>query len=69
MIGVDQPLRIGDYVKVDDLSGTVEQIGLRSTRIRTLDRTVVTVPNGRLSDARIALASVRGAEARHLVVA
>ncbi len=53
MIGVDQPLRIGDYVKVDDLTGTVEQIGLRSTRIRTLDRTVVTMPNGRLSDARI----------------
>lgn len=53
MIGVDQPLRIGDYVKVEDLSGTVEQIGLRSTRIRTMDRTVVTMPNGRLSDARI----------------
>lgn len=53
MIGVDQPLRIGDYVKVDDLAGTVEQIGLRSTRIRTMDRTIVTMPNGRLSDARI----------------
>ena len=53
MIGVDQPLRIGDYVKVEDLTGTVEQIGLRSTRIRTMDRTVVTMPNGRLSDARI----------------
>lgn len=53
MIGVDQPLRIGDYVKVEDLTGTVEQIGLRSTRIRTLDRTIVTMPNGRLSDARI----------------
>jgi MscS family membrane protein len=53
MIGVDQPLRIGDYVKVEDLTGTVEQIGLRSTRIRTLDRTIVTLPNGRLSDARI----------------
>jgi len=53
MIGVDQPLRIGDYVKVEDLAGTVEQIGLRSTRIRTMDRTIVTMPNGRLSDARI----------------
>lgn len=53
MIGVDQPLRIGDYVKVEDLTGTVEQIGLRSTRIRTMDRTIVTLPNGRLSDARI----------------
>jgi MscS family membrane protein len=46
-------LRIGDYVKVEDLQGTVEQIGLRSTRIRTMDRTIVTMPNGRLSDARI----------------
>ncbi len=53
MIGVDQPLRIGDFVKVEDLQGTVEAIGLRSTRIRTFDRTVVTIPNGKLSDTRI----------------
>lgn len=53
VIGLDQPLRIGDFVKVEDLTGTVEQIGLRSTRIRTLDRTVVTMPNGKLSDTRI----------------
>lgn len=53
VIGLDQPLRIGDYVQVEDLSGTVEQIGLRSTRIRTMDRTVVTMPNGKLSDSRI----------------
>jgi MscS family membrane protein len=33
--------------------GTVEVIGLRSTRIRTLDRTVVTIPNGKLADMRI----------------
>jgi len=52
-LGVDRPLHIGDYVKVDDLVGTVEQIGLRSTRIRTLDRTLVTMPNGRLSEMRI----------------
>ncbi len=52
-IGVDRPLHIGDFVKIDDLLGTVEQIGLRSTRIRTLDRTLVTMPNGRLSDMRI----------------
>ncbi|WP_170229012.1 mechanosensitive ion channel family protein [Polyangium fumosum] len=58
-IGVDRPLHIGDYVKVDDLVGTVEQIGLRSTRIRTLDRTLVTMPNGRLSDMRIENYSAR----------
>jgi MscS family membrane protein len=52
-IGVDQPFREGDFVKVDDFVGTVEAIGLRSTRFRTLDRTVVTLPNGRLADMRL----------------
>jgi len=52
-IGADQPFREGDLIKVDDISGTVESIGLRSTKIRTQDRTVVTIPNGKLADARI----------------
>jgi MscS family membrane protein len=52
-IGVDQPFREGDFVKVDDFVGTVERIGLRSTRFRTLDRTLVTLPNGKLADMRI----------------
>ena len=53
-LGVDQPLREGDFVKVDsDVSGTVEVVGLRSTRIRTADRTIVTLPNGRLADMKI----------------
>jgi MscS family membrane protein len=52
-IGLDQPFREGDFVKVEDFVGTVEAIGLRSTRIRTLDRTVITLPNGRLADMRI----------------
>ena len=51
-IGVDQPFRTGDFVKVEDCLGTVERIGMRSTRIRTLDRTIVTIPNGKLSDMR-----------------
>ena len=49
----DQPVRVGDFCKVDGVMGTVEDIGLRSTRIRTLDRTLVTIPNGDLSTARI----------------
>jgi MscS family membrane protein len=52
-VGIDQPFREGDFVKVDDFVGTVETIGLRSTRIRTLDRTVITVPNGQLAEKRI----------------
>ena len=52
-IGVDQPFRVGDTVKVEDFTATVERIGLRSTRFRTLDRSVVTIPNGRLADSRI----------------
>jgi len=52
-IGVDQPFRVGDFVAVDGIQGTVEQVGMRSTRLRTLDRTLVTMPNGKLADLRI----------------
>jgi MscS family membrane protein len=52
-IGVDQPFRVGDFVAVDGIQGTVEQVGMRSTRLRTLDRTLVTLPNGKLADMRI----------------
>jgi MscS family membrane protein len=49
MITSDQPIRVGDFCKFGDQLGTVEDIGLRSTRFRTLDRTVVSVPNGQLA--------------------
>jgi MscS family membrane protein len=52
-IGIDQPFREGEFVKVDDFVGTVEAIGLRSTRFRTLDRTIITIPNGKLSDMKL----------------
>jgi MscS family membrane protein len=58
-IGVDQPFRVGDFVKVEDVIGTVEAIGMRSTRIRTLDRTLVTIPNGKLADMRAETFAVR----------
>jgi len=51
-IGVDQPFRVGDFVRIEDFVGTVETVGMRSTRIRTLDRTLVSIPNGKLSDMR-----------------
>ncbi|MDT0649191.1 mechanosensitive ion channel family protein [Autumnicola edwardsiae] len=49
----DQPVRVGDFCKVGDTVGTVEKIGMRSTRIRTLARTVVTIPNGQFSSENI----------------
>jgi len=45
----DRPVNIGDFCKFGDQVGTVEDIGLRSTRIRTLNRTLLTVPNGLFS--------------------
>jgi len=52
-IGVDRPFSVGDTIRVDGVTGTVEEIGLRSSRIRTADRTLITMPNGRLADSRI----------------
>jgi MscS family membrane protein len=49
MIVSDQPIRVGDFCRAGEYRGFVEDIGLRSTRIRTLGRTVVFVPNGQLS--------------------
>ena len=49
MIISDQPIHIGDFCRAGEYIGHVESIGLRSTRIRTLKRTVVSVPNGQLA--------------------
>ena len=49
----DQPIRIGDFCQFGDVLGTVEDIGIRSTRIRTLARTLVTIPNGAFASMQI----------------
>lgn len=50
----DQPVRVGDFCRfADGKTGTVEDIGLRSTRIRTLDRTLVSIPNAEFSEFQI----------------
>jgi len=55
----DQPIRVGDYCRAGEYQGTVEDIGLRSTRIRTLGRTVVSVPNGQLATMSLENFTVR----------
>jgi MscS family membrane protein len=49
----DRPVRVGEFCKFGDKLGTIEEIGLRSTRIRALDRTVVTVPNADFANMQI----------------
>ncbi|HEV7381353.1 MAG TPA: mechanosensitive ion channel family protein [Dyadobacter sp.] len=49
----DQPVRVGDFCKIGEILGTVERIGMRATQVRTLDRTIVTIPNGELSSLKI----------------
>ncbi len=50
---VDKPFRVGDRIKLDSIDGTVESIGLRSTRVRSLDGYLVTVPNKTMGNATI----------------
>ena len=49
----DQPVRVGEFCRFGGTVGTVEEVGLRSTRVRTLDRTVVTIPNSEFSNLQI----------------
>ncbi len=59
MILVDRPFKIGDWVKVEDVEGTVEEIGFRSTRIRTFYNSQITVPNANMANAQIDNLGVR----------
>ncbi len=53
VIFIDQPFRIGDRIKIDNIDGFVEYIGIRSTRLRTLSGRLVTIPNLQFSDRPI----------------
>jgi MscS family membrane protein len=53
MIFIDKPFQIGDWITSGDIDGTVEEVGFRSTRIRTFRNSVVYVPNGNLADSTI----------------
>lgn len=50
---VDRPVRVGDFCSVGDQKGTVEGIGIRSTKLRGLDRTVISIPNAQFADMQI----------------
>lgn len=52
-IFVDSPFQIGDWINVDGVDGTVEEVGFRSTRIRTFYNSVVVMPNAKLADSKV----------------
>ncbi len=58
-IASDRPFQKGDFVDIGGTSGTVEEVGLRSTRLRTTARTLVTIPNGSVSTSKVENLSVR----------
>ena len=65
---LDQPVRVGDFCRFGDRVGTVEEVGLRSTRIRTLDRTVVSIPNGHFAGLELENFTVRDRIWLHMTI-
>ncbi|MEM9896507.1 MAG: mechanosensitive ion channel family protein, partial [Bacteroidota bacterium] len=53
MIFVDKPFQVGDWITADGLDGTVEEVGFRSSRVRTFRNSLIYVPNGKLADNTI----------------
>lgn len=49
VIFVDRPFQVGDWITVGGLEGVVEEVGFRSTRIRTFAQTLITVPNSKIA--------------------
>jgi MscS family membrane protein len=64
-IVTDRPFRTGDWISVGTVHGTVEAVGIRSTRIRTADDSVAIIPNGKISDMPILNLGAR----RHRLIA
>jgi MscS family membrane protein len=58
-IASDRPFEVGHFVTIGQDTGTVEDIGFRSTRLRTLGRTLVTIPNGLIASGRVENFSAR----------
>ena len=53
MIFADHPFSVGDYITDGKMYGTVEEVGLRTTKIRTLHGSILSIPNSNLSDNNI----------------
>ncbi len=66
MIFIDKPFQIGDYIQQGTIEGTVEEVGFRTTRIRNIDKSLISVPNGHVADATITNLGLRPARRMQL---
>jgi MscS family membrane protein len=55
----DKPFRVGDHIKLTDAEGTVEAVGMRSTRVRTLDGNLAVIPNKTVANAAVTNITLR----------
>ncbi|MBN2676250.1 MAG: mechanosensitive ion channel [Alphaproteobacteria bacterium] len=65
-IFVDKPFRLNDWIKIDSYEGTIEDIGFRSTRLKTPEGAIVTIPNSKFTESSIENLSV--SKCRHMTV-
>ena len=53
VIFTDEPFKVGDWIKTPEVEGTIEHIGVRSTKVRTFAQALVSVPNGNIADSAV----------------
>ena len=53
VIFTDKPFKVGDWIRTPEVEGTIESVGIRSTKVRTFAQALVTVPNGTLANSAI----------------
>lgn len=68
LIMFEKPFRVGDHIKVGGSEGTVEDVGFRSTRIRTLDNSLVSIPNNSVVSATIENLAARVMRRQRLII-
>lgn len=67
-IMLEKPFRSNDWIKVGDAEGTVERVGFRSTRIRTFEDSVISIPNNLIVNTMVDNLGVRGRRRQHFTI-
>jgi MscS family membrane protein len=68
LIMIEKPFRVGHYVRVSGGEGTVEDVGFRSTRIRTPDNSLISIPNNSVVNATVENLSLRGMRRQRFLI-
>lgn len=68
MIFFDKPFQVGDYILANGLEGTIVEVGFRSTRIMKIDTSIVSVPNGTISNMSLENYGVRSARMMNIMI-